>query len=486
MAAAPGLGLRQRLGQSARITQQLSQAIGLLQLSNLELRAYVARELERNPLLEEAEDAGEAPGGADDPDGPEADDDGGEDGEFAFQDEPFAEPGGAFDDEYGGAVWRVSGRGGGGGFDAIEATLAAPETLRRRLEMQVGADAADPVERAICLHLVEWIDDAGYFAGDAALAAERLGCAPERVERALARIQACEPAGVGARSLRECLALQLAARGALDAPMERLLDNLDLLARRDLAGLAARCGIGEDDAAARVAAIRALNPKPGAAFHGAPAPAIEPDIFVRPRPGGGWEVALNADALPRPLAARRYRAALGGGARSAADKAWLRERRQSADWLLRALDRRADTILRVAGALVGFQREFLDKGVRYLRPLTLREVADAVSMHESTIGRVARDKYMATPRGIFELRYFFPAAIPATAGGGRHSAEAVRQRIRALVDAEPASRALSDSRLAALLRESGIDVARRTIAKYRESLDIPSSAQRRRIKSARI
>lgn len=477
MAAALGIGPRLRLGQSARMTQQLGQAIGLLQLSGLELRARIARELEANPLLEEAAD-----GGGNESAEPrrEREDD------PVLRDEPVAEPADSFETAAdAGAVWRLPGRGGGG-FDGIEAALPAPETLRGSLKAQIGADIADPLERAIGLCLVEWVDDAGRFAGDIEHVAAQLGCPPERARRALARLQACEPAGVGARDLRECLALQLAARGALDPPMERLLDNLDLIAKRDLTALAARCGIGEDEAIARVAAIRALNPKPGAAFDAAPAPVIEPDIVARPRPRGGWDVALNADALPPPLAVRRYRAAGGNGAWTTADRAWLRERRQAADWLLRALDRRARTILRVAGALVRLQEPFLENGVRHLRPLTLREVADAVSMHESTVGRVARDKYMATPRGVFELRYFFSAAIPAAAGGEGHAAEAVRQRIRELVDAEPASRVLSDSGLAAALRESGIDIARRTIAKYRESLNIPPSTQRRRIKSARI
>ena len=448
-----GLGLRQRLGQSPVMTPRLRQAIQLLQMSSLDLRAHLDRELESNPLLERAEaERGDAD----------------ESGAFAFDSGP--------------AAFAPDGRRG---VDGIEDTLAGEKGLRRRLEEQIGADVADPDERLVCRYLIESLDDAGYFTGDLFEIARNLGCGRARVESALARLQKCEPAGVAARSLRECLALQLAERGRLDAPMARALDNLDLVARRDLAALAARCGVDEDAAVRLVREIRSLNPKPGAAFDSEPVQVAIPDVRVRRR-RGEWEVALNPAALPRLLVNRRYGALADRRGAGADDRAWVRRRLESANWLLRALDRRAATILEVATELVRRQGEFLRHGPRRLEPLTMREVADRVGLHESTVSRVAGGKFIDTPRGVFAFRYFFSAAVPGADGRSSHAAEAVRQRIRELIDAEPPSRALSDDNLAALLRESGIDVARRTIAKYRESLNIPSSVQRRRRKSARI
>lgn len=457
---AGALRLEPRLGQSPVVAPRVRQAIGLLRLSGLELREWAEREIERNPLLERAEPEPESPGES--------------------PGDPYVDSLAGVDSFAGGGVAR---EGGAASFDGAADSLAEPATLRRSLEEQVGVDAADPAERAICGHLIDSLDDAGYLTDDLVAIAARLGCSEDRVARALARVQACEPVGVGARSLRECLALQLAERGRLDGPMERLLDNLDLLARRDLAGLATRCGVGEDEAAARAREIRALDPKPGATFDGAAAPAIVPDVLVRAR-GGGWAVSLNAAAAPRLAVDRRYRAL--PGRRGGADAAWIRERLQSADWIVRALERRAESILKVSLELVRRQDGFLRHGVHRLEPLTLREVADRVGLHESTVSRVTSGKFAAAPRGVFALRRFFSAALPSADGGARHAAESVRQRIRALIDGECAKRTLSDERLVALLRESGVDIARRTVAKYRESMNIPSSFARRRRKDARL
>ena len=450
------LRLTQGLGQGMVMTPRLQQAIKLLRLSGVELQALVERELESNPLLERVgRDGSDAPGGA------------------RFDDAPPV-------------------RAADGGPDAADGpgpAIAAATSLRRHLEEQIGLDVADPGERLICAWLIDSLDEAGYFAGDAGRIARRLGCSPARVEGALARLHACEPVGVGARDLRECLALQLAERGQLDAPMERLLDNLDLIARRDLDALAARCGVDGEGVRERVRRIRALDPKPGASFETAPAQTVTPDVHAR-RTRRGWTVTLDAESAPQLAIDRRYGALARRGAppggRGAEDRAWLREKLRSADWLLRALEQRAATILAVSRELVRAQREFLERGVHCLRPLTLRDVAGRLDMHESTVSRVTSDKFMSTPRGLFGLKDFFSGALPATGGDGGHAAESVRHRIREMIDAEPVSRVLSDDRISVLLRESGVVVARRTIAKYRESLNIPSSVQRRRLKSARL
>lgn len=450
----------QGLAQGMVMTPRLQQAIKLLRLSNVELQALVERELESNPLLERAgRDGSDPPGGT------------------RFDDAPPV-------------------RAANGGLDDVDGpgpALAGAKSLRRHLEEQIGLDVADPRERLICAWLIDSLDEAGYFTGDAGRIARRLGCSPARVESALARLHACEPVGVGARSLRECLALQLAERGRIDAPMERLLDNLDLIARRDLDALAARCGLDEEGVRERVRRIRALNPRPGASFDTAPAPTVTPDVHAR-RTRRGWAVTLDPESAPQlaidkrygALARRGVRGARGGDSRCAEDRAWVRENLRSADWLLRALEQRAATILAVSRELVRAQREFLEKGVRCLRPLTLRDVAGRLDIHESTVSRVTSDKFMSTPRGVFGLKDFFSGAIPAADGDGGHAAGSVRHRIRELIDAEPVPQVLSDDRIAVLLRESGIVIARRTIAKYRESLNIPSSVQRRRLKAARL
>jgi RNA polymerase sigma-54 factor len=302
----------------------------------------------------------------------------------------------------------------------------------------------------------------------------------------LAKAQRCDPAGVFARSLAECLRLQLAARDRLDATMVALLDNLDLLAARELSRLATLCEVDDEELVLMVHELRELDPKPGLAFAAETAQTIVADVLVSRRADGGWAVELNAETLPRVLVNNRYYAEVSRHARAKQDRAYLGENLQSANWLVKALDQRANTILKVTGEIVRRQQGFLLHGVRHLRPLTLRDVAEAVEMHESTVSRVTSHKYMATHRGIFELKYFFTSAIPGRAGGEAVSSEAVRDHIRSLIDKETANAVLSDDRLVTLLRGSGIDIARRTVAKYRESMKIPSSVQRRRLKRASL
>jgi RNA polymerase sigma-54 factor len=227
-----------------------------------------------------------------------------------------------------------------------------------------------------------------------------------------------------------------------------------------------------------------LNPKPGLMFGSTMVQPIVPDVFVRPAPDGTWQVELNSDTLPKVLINQRYYAQVSGTTRNEKEKAYLADCLQTATWLVRALDQRAKTILKVSSEIVRQQDGFFAKGVQYLRPLNLKAVADAISMHESTVSRVTANKYMATSRGIFELKYFFTSAIAAADGGEAHSAEAVRHRIRQLIDGESTGNVLSDDTIVEKLHDAGIDIARRTVAKYREAMRIPSSVQRRREKQA--
>ncbi|HUO11769.1 MAG TPA: RNA polymerase factor sigma-54, partial [Caulobacteraceae bacterium] len=350
------------------------------------------------------------------------------------------------------------------------------------LQDQLSVSGMNAAERAIALVLIDGVDEGGYLRADLAEIAERLGCAEAKVEAVLKLLQGFEPTGVAARSVRECLALQLAERDRLDPAMEALLDNLDLLARRDMAGLRRLCGVDEEDLRDMLGELRALTPRPGAAFGGEPASPVVPDAVVRDGPGGMWHVELNSDALPRLLVDQRYHARVSGSARSEADKTFIADCLASANWLVRSLDQRAKTILKVASEIVRQQDGFLAFGVEHLRPLNLKTVADAIGMHESTVSRVTSNKYLATPRGVFEMKFFFTAAIQSTDGGEAHSAESVRHRIRQLIDAErDAEAVLSDDRIVEILNETRVDIARRTVAKYRESMRIPSSVERRRL-----
>jgi len=335
----------------------------------------------------------------------------------------------------------------------------------------------------IAEELAEGLDDAGYFTGGLPEIAERLAVDLPTLERVLAKCQTFDPPGLFGRSLSECLALQLKARDRLDPAMQALLSHLDLLSKRDFHALKRLCGVDEEDLIDMLAEIRSLDPKPGAAFTSAPAEPVEPDVIVRPSADGSWAVELNQEALPRVLVNEAYFATVSSHANKE-EKIFLSECLQSANWLTRSLEQRARTILKVAVEIVRQQDAFLVHGVQHLRPLTLKMVAEAIDMHESTISRVAANKFMMTPRGLFELRYFFTTAIAAADGGDAHSAEAVRDRIRRLVEAEDPNDVLSDDTIVDVLRKEGIDIARRTVAKYREGMNIPSSVQRRREKRA--
>ena len=500
MVLAPRLDLRQT--QSLVMTPQLQQAIKFLQLSNLELNAAIEAELERNPLLEK-EDGPEF--GEDDIDSSQTDDPAGRNDDETLLD---ADPSGSdvpLDVDYDNAwpdddtskeyvagdssLFDWGNGGGSGGSDNedfnSEQTAAHPETLREHLLKQINIELNDPVDRIIGLHLVDMLDETGYLRGDLAALGALLGCDASRIEATLEKVQRFDPPGLFARSLSECLALQLREKDRLDPAMQALLDNLDMLAHHDMAGLMRVCGVDAEDMTGMIAEIRSLNPKPALAFDTAVTQSVIPDVLMRPNPAGGWIVELNSETLPRVLVNERYYTAVTRNALTKEEKAYISERFQSASWLVRALHQRATTILKVAAEIVDRQEMFFLKGIQYMRPLVLRDIAEAVELHESTISRVTTNKYIATPRGLYELKYFFTQAIGG-ANGETHSAEAVRHRIKLLIDAETPKAVLSDDRLVEMLKSEGIDLARRTVAKYREQMKIPSSVQRRREKSEKI
>jgi RNA polymerase sigma-54 factor len=489
------------------MTPQLQQAIRLLQLSNVELSAYVEGELERNPLLErDGEPAGQATPTPEIP-------------HEAAVAETFseAEPPGLdltsapaaatsdldadFDNVYPEASANDLGpdlaqsgwsglRQSSGAVDDddpnIEAYLSENPSLRDHLSRQLTLALKDPADTLIGAHLIDTVDDAGYLRADIGEVALKLGAPLARVEAVLATLQKFEPTGVMARDLKECLALQLKEQGRYDPLIAKFLECLPLLAAHDFAGLRKAVGVDAEDLSDMIAEIKTLNPKPGLAFGRSDVQTMVPDIYVRAASDGSWVVELNSDTLPRVLVNRHYYTRVTKSAKGGKDKDFLMECLQNASWLVKSLDQRARTILKVAEEIVRQQDRFLAHGVQHLRPLNLKTVADAIKMHESTVSRVTSNKYIATPRGIFELKYFFTSAIASAGDGEAHSSEAVRFRIKALIDAETAATVLSDDKLVELLGNEGIEIARRTVAKYREGMRIPSSVQRRREKRMRV
>jgi RNA polymerase sigma-54 factor len=489
--------LQIRQSQALVMTPQLMQAIKLLQLSNLDLAAYVEAELERNPLLDRGAEtesgAANASSEATDPaaqgsaspadlDAEETREDPVDDG--SLDDSAPARPRLA-DMPAGYSQWAATANPHHDDYN-LESFVSAEPSLADWLREQVTLAITDPIQRMIGHYLVDLVDESGYILGDLAAAAEKLGTGLAEVEAVLAILQTFEPAGICARDLAECLAIQLKDRNRYDPAMAALIGRLDLVARRDYGGLKKICGVSDEDLAEMIAELRRLNPKPGLAFDSTVVQPIVPDVFVRAAPDGAWLVELNSDTLPKVLVNQTYYAMVSANARREAEKSYLADCLQNATWLVRALDQRARTILKVANEIVRQQDAFFARGVEHLRPLNLKTVAEAIGMHESTVSRVTANKYIATSRGIFELKYFFTSAIAGAHGGEAHSAEAVRHRIRQLIDAEAASDILSDDTIVDKLREAGIDIARRTVAKYRESMRIPSSVQRRREKQAAI
>ena len=510
MSLGPRLDLRQT--QQLVMTPQLQQAIKLLTLTNLEIEAFMTAEIEKNPLLEAASEDGpiDAP---DLPDAPEFDGGEGGDSDFDspepvtadqlmasgdaiadapldcdFNAETFHHDSGSDSIVDGGGQGLDGGLGlngtglSGGGEpsgEGFEAMLSADRSLADVLEDQARL-AFDGLDLVIARHLIDLIDEAGYVTGGLADVADRLEIAPSQVEAVLRVIQGFEPTGVGARTLGECLAIQAREADRYDPAMAKLLANLEVLARGDMGALRRICGVDQEDLTDMVRELRGYNPKPGLVFGGERSQSVVPDIFVARTPKGGWAVELNSATLPRLLVNRTYYAELAAGAATREARNYLSECLQSANWLAKALDQRARTIVRVATEIVRQQQGFFEHGVGRLKPLNLRAIAEAISMHESTVSRVTSNKYLSCERGLYELKYFFTSAIQGAGDEDAVSSQAVKSRIRALIAAETADTILSDDKLVDVLRGDGFDLARRTVAKYREMLGLGSSVQRRR------
>jgi RNA polymerase sigma-54 factor len=490
MTLGPRLDLRQ--SQSLVMTPQLQQAIRLLALSNLEIESFVAEEVEKNPLLES--------GGAEAERGEEAESPSVESEEPATVDELVrngdAAADGPLDVDYDSEDFHQDSasdslrgadgslgldRLGGGEAPDFDSFSSERPSLHEHLIAQAGERLGE-ADFLIATQIIEDIYETGYFTGSLTDISQRLGMAHTEVERVLAVVQSFDPAGVGARSLSECLALQAKEADRYDPAMARLIANLDYLAKGKLAVLKRICGVDDEDLADMIRELRAYDPKPGCRYQGnGEAAAVVPDVFVT-RCHSGWAIELNGATLPRIIFNRSYYAELSASPQDKRSKAWLSECAQSASWLMKALDQRARTIVKVATEIVKQQEGFFRDGVAHLRPLTLRSVADEIGMHESTVSRVTSNKYLFCERGLFELKYFFTSGIQSADGGESVSAEAVKSHIKAMIAAEDPKKILSDDQLVEMLRAKGFDIARRTVAKYREAIGIGSSVQRRRQK----
>lgn len=500
MALGPRLDLRQ--SQSLVMTPQLQQAIKLLALSNLEIETFIGEALDANPLLEMAS--------PDEPPGDLADSDPAGDVrrtslETSPVDQLIGEGRGAEDRPVetlsdAGEVGRETGEGevpigesGDWGRDMRTAAAdgrewpedreQSGETLAEHLLAQVGAACDDPRLVSIARYIVGLLDEAGYLAVSPEDVALALGTGPEDVADALEIVQSLDPTGVGATSLAECIALQAREADRYDPAMARLIDNLDLVAKGELARLKRICQVDDEDLRDMLSELRGYDPKPGLRFGGDPVALAVPDVILSEADDGGWRLSINQDTLPRLIVNRAYYTELKSGCSGREERGWLSEKLTDANWLIKALDQRQKTILRVAEEVVRHQDGFFRHGVSHLKPLTLRAVAEAIDMHESTVSRVTSNKYLQCRRGTFELKYFFTSGVSSADGEGAASAEAVKAAIRQLIDAEDPKAILSDDTLVDLLHDKGFSLARRTVAKYREAIGLGSSVQRRRQKA---
>jgi len=487
------LDLRQ--SQNLVMTPQLQQAIKLLQLNNMELAEFVEEELERNPLLEKDDSPGD--GGSEQPAPEEAtentdrtDENTGENTSEQQESatDSYESPDTINDDFDAGSNMADVGAGGNSSFEAMEQSLenrlAGDKTLREHLSEQLFVACDDPRDRMVGGLLIDQLDESGYLRVETPALAEQLGCSEERIDKLLSILKGFDPTGVFANDLADCLALQLEERKQLDAPMRALLENLNLIADHDFKKLADLCGVNETYLTDMIGEIRALDPKPAAQFDHLVVQTAIPDVLMKRKAknlGGGWRVELNSDTLPRVLINQQYYTEISAVTKDKKDREYITTQLSAANWLVRAMEQRALTVLKVASELVEQQEAFFNYGIEYLQPLTLKNIAEEIEMHESTVSRVTTGKFIGTPRGIFELKFFFSTALISSSGVS-HSAESIKARIKNMIDAEDTKKILSDDKIVETLKGEGVDIARRTVAKYREAMHIGSSVQRRKQK----
>ena len=477
--------LQLRLGQQLTMTPQLQQAIRLLQLSSLELQTEIQATLESNPMLETDEESTAEEQVADEDLGALT----AQEPANGADDTPVEGNGNGLDEDFSSA-WSAAGHGVAAGEDDrdfFETQSAGADSLRDHLLEQLHLSALAGLDRTVAAAIIESVRDDGYLSDPlkeivAGLSREGIEIEADEAEVVLHQVQHFDPPGIAARDPRECMRIQLALIDAdwfgLDTARRIVDDQLELLAAHDFSGLRRALKVSEDELTAAIAIIQSLDPHPGSQISSATAQYIVPDVFVR-KERGVWRVRLNPDIAPRLRINPHYSGMVKRADRSA-DNTFLRDHLQEARWFIKSVQSRNETLLRVGTAIVERQRAFLEYGEEAMKPLVLRDIAEQLDMHESTISRVTTEKYMHTPRGILEFKYFFSSHV-GTAEGGECSATAIRAMLKKLVDGEDGRKPLSDHRLAGILVDRGINVARRTVAKYRESMAIPPSNERKRL-----
>lgn len=469
--------LNLKLDQKLVMTPQLQLAIKLLQMPTVDLQEFVNQELVDNPFLQNDDGMSEQDSGSEQTiesedtfaslNSENMNEDSGLDMNWEnMYDGGSSSSGSAYVDDDGESLW--------------EKTATEDITLKDHLKEQLGVTETNATTVFVTNYLIDFIDDTGYFRGDLAAAAAQLHVEVPVVEDALELIQTFDPCGVGARDLAECLCLQLEIESGLKGEnlesAMKVASNLELLARRDFKKLSKLAACSLEDVLAYCERIKELTPKPGLKYGADVSDAVIPDVIVTKKEGN-WIAELNTEAMPKVLVNKNYNQLVGQA--KGDEKTYMNERVGRAQWLIKSLEQRARTIYKTANAILVAQRDFFDYGAESLQPLTLKQIAEKVEVHESTISRVTNGKFMQTPLGVFEMKYFFSSAIGTTGGNMAVAAESVRQMIKRLVNQEDGAKPLSDEKLVTLLQQEGVDVARRTVAKYRESLGIPSSSRRK-------
>lgn len=495
MALTPKLEIKQ--SQSLLMTPQLRQAINLLQMSNLELNELVEQELSGNPLLEREEDRlSEHPNmepaaidtfNAEDNSlpareeaSPDVDYDNSFDDDSASDREGYDTPEDFSWEDYN---RRKNNAADDDAYDYFEQKLAANKSLYQIVEEQILQKFSSDRERFIARLLAESLDAAGYFRGDTVALAARLNTTEKEIRNILNRMKTFEPSGLFSETLSECLKIQLQDIGRADPAICKLLDNLDLLAARNFKELKKICQSNDEDIATMIADIKSLNPKPGTLYNAAPPPYIIPDVFVTRKTNAVYHIELNSLSLPRVLINRRYYSEVMEHAKQDKQaRRYLKDNLGRASFLIKAMHQRASSVLRVSEEIVRLQHDFFEHGIEYLKPMSLKDIAYNLEMHESTVSRITANKYMQTPRGLFELKFFFSQAAGSYSGSEDTSTLTIKHKIKQLINAEDPAHILSDDKISELLATEGLKVARRTVAKYREAQNIPSSAERKRLK----
>ena len=476
-----------RQNQSLFLTPKLQQSLKLLKLSNLELAEYLEKELERNPLLEPEYEQKTQSKSDDWLNSSLIKDLKAKDIEninnifrplpkfystlnnnFGNKNQPLPPTQTSEKNNH-----KIEN-------NIIKQEYSTNETLKDHLTFQLGIEISNPNIKFIGMQLIDLVNDAGYLTESLESISVSIGSNIKIITNTLKELQKFDPIGVFARNLSECLTLQLKERNKFDQAMEIMINNLDLIAQNDIKKLSKLCAIDFKHIVEMIGEIKSLNPKPGLIYGNEIIQTIVPDIFVEEQTNGGWIVKLNNETLPKVLVNSSYYTKISQDINKESEKNYLSEILSSANWLVKAIEQRADTILKVATEITTQQNDFMKNGVKKLKPLKLKDIAKKIEMHDSTVSRVTANKYISTPQGIFPMKYFFTPGIPSTIGNKFHSAESVRIQIQKLIQQEKVGQNLSDDKIAEILRDLNINIARRTVTKYRKMQKIPSSIQRKK------